>query len=87
MNSTLAMHNSPRCHATSKRSGLRCEAPAVKGWEVCHFHGAGGGAPKGKANGAYRHGAFTAEAVAQRRAFADLIRQCRAGLQAITGDD
>jgi hypothetical protein len=30
---------------------------------VCRFHGAGGGAPKGERNGAYRHGRYTQETV------------------------
>jgi hypothetical protein len=28
-------------------------------WTVCRFHGARGGAPEGKRNGNYRHGART----------------------------
>jgi hypothetical protein len=42
-------HSAPRCTAKSKRSGLTCGSPAVKGWLVCRMHGAGGGAPKGPA--------------------------------------
>jgi hypothetical protein len=80
MNSTLAMHRSPRCTATSKRTGQRCQAAAVTGWTVCRFHGARGGGPKGERNGAYRDGLHTAEAVAERRAVAALLRQARAGL-------
>jgi hypothetical protein len=34
-----------RCHAKSKRSGLQCQAPAIRGYAVCRMHGAGGGAP------------------------------------------
>lgn len=52
----------PRCTAHSKRTGLPCGAPAVKGWTVCRMHGAGGGAPRGKAHGQYRHGGRTIEA-------------------------
>ncbi len=52
----LPMHLSPRCTATSKRTRKPCQAPAVRGWSVCRFHGARGGAPKGQANGAYCHG-------------------------------
>jgi hypothetical protein len=55
----------------------RCMAPAVNGWSVCRFHGAGGGAPKGKANGSYRHGLYTQEAKAERRWVSDLLRQSR----------
>ncbi|MEM1009430.1 MAG: hypothetical protein AAGJ35_10525, partial [Myxococcota bacterium] len=68
------MHNSPRCAAKSKRSGKRCKNPAVKGWNVCRMHGARGGAPKGSANGNYRHGGFTAEAQEQE-ALARLINK------------
>jgi hypothetical protein len=44
-----------RCRARSKRSGLQCRSPAVKGHSVCRMHGAGGGAPKGNRN-ALKHG-------------------------------
>jgi hypothetical protein len=80
MNSPLPMHLSPRCHAQSKRTKERCRAPAARGWNVCRFHGAGGGGPKGEANGNYRHGCFTCEAIVERRALADLIRQVRASM-------
>ena len=36
--------------------------------------GASPGAPKGKANGAYRHGRFTNEAIERRRELNALIR-------------
>jgi hypothetical protein len=40
-------------------------------------HGGKGGAPKGKANGAYRTGHYTAEAKAERRQMRALIREVR----------
>jgi hypothetical protein len=52
-------HAAPRCAARSKRTGQPCRAPAVRGWKVCRMHGACGGAPEGKRNGNYRHGART----------------------------
>lgn len=61
------MNAAPRCTATSKRSGSRCKAPAVRGWSVCRFHGAGGGAPAGEENGQYKHGGRTHEAQAIRK--------------------
>ncbi len=67
MNSALPMHLSPRCCARSKRTKERCGAPAVRGWAVCRFHGAGSGGPRGKRNGNYRDGRFTCEAIAERR--------------------
>jgi hypothetical protein len=82
MKGKLPMHLSRRCSATSKRTQQACQAPAVTGWTVCRFHGAGGGAPKGVRNGAYRHGLRTAEATAERRAFAELLRECREALKA-----
>jgi uncharacterized protein YjcR len=62
----LPMHQALRCHARSKRSGLRCRSPAVKGYAVCRMHGAGGGASKGNKN-ALKHGDFTAEGLALKR--------------------
>jgi hypothetical protein len=71
---TLAMHLSPRCSARSKRTGEGCRAPAVTRWSACRFHGAGGGGPKGKANGNYRHGGFTCEAIAQKQDLSEWVR-------------
>jgi hypothetical protein len=62
----FAFQQAPRCTATSKRTLQRCKAPAVRGWTVCHFHGARGGAPKGKANVAWKHGYYSGAATAER---------------------
>jgi len=70
------MHQALRCHAKSKRSGLQCRAPAVRGHSICRMHGAGGGAPRGN-NNALKHGFFTAEAVETRRMVAALTKQAR----------
>ena len=86
MNSTLPMHLSPRCSARSKRTGKRCRAPAVTGWTVCHFHGAGGGGPKGKRNGNYKHGLFTKEAVQMRRQVSTLLQASRKALAGLLGE-
>ena len=80
MNAPYPFQLSPRCTATSKRTCQRCRAPAVKGWTVCRFHGAGGGGPKGERNGMYRHGFYTKEAIEERRALSDLLRQARRAL-------
>lgn len=40
------------------------------------MHGAGGGAPKGNKN-AWKHGKYSAEAIATRRVVADMIRESR----------
>jgi glucans biosynthesis protein len=73
MHKPLPMHQARRCRARSKRSGKPCQAPAVKGWAVCRMHGAGGGAPLGNKN-ALRHGLYTADAIAARRAIRALLR-------------
>lgn len=49
----------------------------MRGRPVCRVHGGKGGAPKGKANGAYRTGHYTAEAKAERRQMRALIREVR----------
>jgi hypothetical protein len=41
---------------------LRCEAG-----KVCRMHGARGGAPEGKRNGNYRHGARSKETIELRK--------------------
>jgi hypothetical protein len=54
-----------------------CRAPAIRGKQVCRLHGGKGGGPKGKGNGAYRTGRYTAEANADRREQRTLIRNLR----------
>jgi hypothetical protein len=80
LNAIYPFQKSPRCGATSKRTHKPCQAPAVYGWTVCRFHGAGGGAPKGKRNGNYRNGEFVAEAQVCRVAVSRLLRQTRGAL-------
>ena len=72
-----AFESATRCSATSKRTRAPCRAPAVRGWSVCRFHGARGGAPVGPTNGAYRHGMQTKAAIAQREAIRSLIAEAR----------
>lgn len=81
------MNASRRCSATSKRTGCRCRAPAMTGWSVCRFHGARGGAPKGPANGRYRHGAMTGAAIAERRLLAALMGVARRTLAQVEDGD
>lgn len=77
MKREYAFQTAPRCTATSKRTRKPCQAPAVRGWTVCRFHGARGGAPRGKRNGAYRHGLYTAKAADERQRLRDLLDQVR----------
>ena len=87
MNPFDRMNQAPRCSATSKRSGLPCRSPAVKGWKVCRFHGARSGAPSGEANGAYRTGLHTKEAIERRRSLSRLLREARGAMAKINGVD
>lgn len=64
-----ALQSAPRCQAKSKGSQQQCQCPAVRGKRVCHTLGGarGSGAPCGAANGAFKHGGWTHEAVSARR--------------------
>ncbi len=70
-------HAAPRCTATSKRAGVGCKGPAVRGWRACRFHGASGGHGTGKTNPAFRHGMRSRESVDMRLAINELVRQAR----------
>jgi hypothetical protein len=85
MNTVYPFQKSPRCSATSKRTKKPCRAPAMNGWTVCRFHGARGGAPKGKRNGMYRHGLYTTEMRELRRSISALLRQSRMMLRETNG--
>jgi hypothetical protein len=68
--------------AISRRSGKRCQAPAVRGWSVCRMHGARGGAPKGNSN-ARKHGRYAGAVVARRRELLEILRVARGTLAEI----
>ena len=77
LSSKLAMHRATRCRARSKRTGKPCRSPAVRGWAVCRMHGARGGAPKGKRNGNYRTGEYSAEVLETKRIIRALTRKAK----------
>ena len=75
MQSRLPMHLSPRCGART-RSGSPCQSPAMRNGR-CRMHGgASTGAPRGNKN-AFKHGRYSAEALARRRSISLLIRAAR----------
>ena len=76
-NPMQSAHNAPRCIAKTKRTGMRCRAPAVRGYRVCRMHGARGGAPEGKRNGNFKHGARTKQAITDSRFVNELARLLR----------
>jgi hypothetical protein len=72
MQSRLPMHRSRRCGART-RNGSQCQSPAMASGR-CRMHGGmSPGAPKGNKN-ALKHGRYTAEAIANRREIATLLR-------------
>ena len=77
INPMQSAHAAPRCKARSKRTGKPCRAPAVRDFRVCRMHGARGGAPEGKRNGNYRHGARTNEAINLTQHINDMVRHAR----------
>jgi glucans biosynthesis protein len=64
------------CEARLSKGG-RCLWPPAAGSRRCRRHGGASalGAPRGNRN-ALKHGAFTAEAITQRRAISAFIRDC-----------
>ena len=74
---TSSMQLSRRCGAKT-RKGTPCMAPAVHGKLRCRMHGGapGSGAPKGNPN-ALKHGLYTREAIAQRKALRKLLRDAK----------
>ncbi len=77
-----------RCKAKSKRTGERCRRLATPGFEVCHYHGAGGGAPKGNKN-AMQHGVYVNELLndEERKLFQELLQAMQEDFQLNNSSD
>jgi hypothetical protein len=82
----IPMQPPQKCKARSKRTGLPCRNPPVRGWTVCRMHGARGGAQPGAAHPRFRHGGRTREAERLRAEVAELTRASRALLGRLEGD-
>jgi hypothetical protein len=56
---------------------MPCQSPSVTGRKRCRMHGGaeGSGSPPGNRK-AFKHGRYSAEAIAQRREVAALLRAC-----------
>ena len=67
-------HMTPQCTAHSKRSGILCKNPAVRGWVVFRMHGAGGGQTSGMANSQWVHGLRGGEYTKVRKLITELSR-------------
>jgi hypothetical protein len=70
------MHRASKCRART-RSDQPCQSPAMPNGRCRLLGGLSPGAPKGNRN-ALKHGRYTAEALANRREVAALIRTMRA---------
>jgi hypothetical protein len=77
VNPLCAANAAPRCTAMSKRTGERCKGPAVRGWRVCRFHGAGGGHPTGPKHPSWKHGIRSQEWIDERKYISELVREAR----------
>ena len=53
----------------------------------CSFHGARGGAPKGEANGAWKHGYYSAAAKAERLLVKLLLKNASSVRKLFSGDE
>ena len=63
-----------RCGAKT-RAGSPCQCPAMKGRMRCRLHGGlSPGAPRGAANGRFKDGHWTREAVEERRFIRSLLK-------------
>jgi hypothetical protein len=71
------MSQALRCTATSKRTGEQCKGPAVNGWRVCRFHGAGGGHAEGPTHPTWKHGLRSRIWVEARKEINALVRETR----------
>ena len=79
----LAIHRCPRCLARTRKA-TPCQSPAMANGR-CRMHGGKSpGGPKGAANGRYRHGLRTAEAIEERRHFAEMVREARETMKSVT---
>ena len=80
MNSSELSH-APNCCGAKTRAGTPCKTPPVRGRRRCRMHGGTNpGAPKGN-RFAWKHGRYTAAAIAERRHFNALLRELQNGLR------
>ena len=80
------MGASPRCGART-RAGHPCRQAAVRGRARCRMHGGakGSGGPRGDRNGNFKHGLWTRENVAARRAVRAEMAEIGVVLRAASG--
>jgi hypothetical protein len=85
MQSRSPMHLSPRCGART-RAGTSCRSPAMANGR-CRMHGGKApGAPPGNSH-AFRHGRYSAQAVAERRKLMALVRDMKGLVEQADGEE
>ena len=68
------LRRAPRCGAMT-RTGTACQRPAMRGRKRCRLHGGlSPGAPRGRRNGNYKNGNWTADAIEERRWLRSLVQ-------------
>jgi hypothetical protein len=69
------IRRAPRCEAMT-RAKTPCQCPAIRGRGRCRLHGGlSPGAPRGDRNGNFTDGAWTAEAIEERRWLRSLVKE------------
>ena len=77
---TADQPHAPSSCGAKTRAGTSCKSPPVRDRSRCRMHGGTSpGAPKGNRN-AWKHGRWSAGAIAERRRFRQLLRALREGL-------
>ena len=79
----------PRCQALSKRTKQQCKAPAIKGKQVCRFHGGYSTGPKtlaGKARASAPHTTYGHETREFRRKRAKKFTDIDRWMRLVTSD-
>ena len=77
------MNSAPRCSAASKRSRPELPSPGGASLEGIPVSRSSGWSAKGKANEAWKHCRFTAEAITVRRLAMALMRRAQGACEAI----
>jgi glucans biosynthesis protein len=68
------LSRAPRCGALT-RAGAACQRPVIRGRKRCRLHGGlSPGAPRGRKNGNFRNGSWTADAIEERKWLRSLMR-------------
>lgn len=83
MQSLLPMHESPRCLARTRRKTL-CQSPAMPNGR-CRMHGGTSPGPPKNNKNALKHGAYSAETLAERRQIRGLLREIKSLIRDVEG--